>query len=72
VAHGQVDGYPTAEGVAEQHDGWQPGCFEPVGQVPGMLGDVQDPARFVAELEAGQVDHGDGWWLASRAANGTR
>jgi hypothetical protein len=37
-----------------------------------MLGDVQDPAWFAAEPEAGQVDHVDGSWLASRAANGIK
>ena len=31
MAHGQVDGDLAAEGVAEDHNGWQPGCLQPGG-----------------------------------------
>jgi hypothetical protein len=70
MAHGQLDGDLAAEGVAEPPHGWQLGRFQPVGQVVGVLGDVEHPARITAEPEAWQIDHMDRWWLASTAASG--
>jgi hypothetical protein len=59
MAHGQLDGDLAAEGVAQHRHGWQAGRVQPVGQVVGVLNDIQDPARVAAEPEAGPVDHVD-------------
>ena len=59
MLHGQLDGDLAAERVAQHHHGRQSGRLQPVGQMVGMLGDVQHPAGIAAEPKAGQVDHVD-------------
>ena len=59
MAHGQLDRDLTAEGVPKHRHGRQVARFQPVGQVVGVLGDVEHPARITAEPEAWQIDHMD-------------
>jgi hypothetical protein len=57
MPHGQLDRDLAAEGVAQHRHRWQVGRLQPGGQMVGMLGDPQHPARVAAEAEAGHVDH---------------
>ena len=59
VPYGQLHRDLAAEGVAQHRHGRQVGRFQPVGQVVGMLADVQHPARVAAAPEARQVNHVD-------------
>ena len=66
TAEGQVDGDLAAERVAENRHGSKSDRVQPGGEVLGMLGDVQDPARVAAVPEAGKIDHVD-WVVAGKS-----